>query len=112
MGPHESSGRFAYWLARLAQESEILAPAPASNPMQFLDARDLGEWLVRMLAQKNFGTYNAVGPAKPLNFGQFLQNVQEVLKKDSEITWVNESFLLNHGIQPWTGLPLWTPTPS
>jgi len=42
----------------------VLAP-PADDPVQFIDARDLGEWTIRMCESKTYGVFNAVGPAKP-----------------------------------------------
>ena len=78
--------------------------------MQFLDARDLAEWIVRMVEQRNMGLYNAVGPAQPFSFGGFLQLAQRVIGVPAEITWASEAFLLKNGVQPWSELPLWTPT--
>ena len=110
VGPYEVSGRFAYWLQRLFDGGEVLAPAVAATPMQFLDARDLAEWIVRMVEQRNMGLYNAVGPAQPFSFGGFLQLAQRVIGVPAEITWASEAFLLKNGVQPWSELPLWTPT--
>ncbi len=110
VGPNESTARFAYWLHRLASGGEVLVPGPATAPFQFLDARDLAEWLVRMVEQRNRGVYNAVGPARATGFGQFLSAVQQVVRTPSELVWTSQEFLFRQGVQPWSELPLWTPT--
>ena len=40
----------------------MLAPGDGSDPVQFIDARDLAEWTVHMVEQRSLGTYNATGP--------------------------------------------------
>ena len=42
-GPHDPTGRFAYWIRRLADEGEFLAPGDGSAALQVIDARDLAE---------------------------------------------------------------------
>src|SRR5216684_2736838 len=44
VGPGDESDRFTYWPVRLARGGEILAPGDGSDPVQFIDARDLAEW--------------------------------------------------------------------
>ena len=49
VGPHDPTGRFTYWPHRIARGGEVLAPAPPERPTQFVDVRDLGEWMVDAL---------------------------------------------------------------
>ena len=48
VGPGDGTDRFTYWPVRLAREGEILAPGDGSNPVQFIDARDVAEWTIRV----------------------------------------------------------------
>jgi len=112
VGPHDPSGRFTYWPLRFARGGTVLAPAPPDRQVQFIDVRDLGDWIV-LLAEKGLcGTYNAAGPSPALNFGQLLNACREVAKSDAEIVWVDEPFLLQQGVIPWSELPLWLPEPN
>lgn len=105
VGPRDASDRFDYWVRRVAQGGEALAPARPDYPVQFIDTRDLGEWLVHLGEARRTGVYNAVGPAQP--FGALLDTCQSVSSSNATFTWVSEKFLLDHNVLPWQELPLW-----
>jgi 2'-hydroxyisoflavone reductase len=62
------------------------------------------------------GVCNAIGPDRPLTLGEVLTTCDEIARnvagRDATLTWVDEGFLLEHGAEPWTGLPLWLPAAS
>jgi nucleoside-diphosphate-sugar epimerase len=105
VGPHDPTGRFTYWPLRVAQGGDVLAPAPPERRVQFVDARDLGEWLVHVAEERIAGTFNAVRPAEP--FGDLLEVCREVSGSDARFVWVDESFLLEREVGQWMELPLW-----
>lgn len=107
--PGDPTGRTTYWPRRLAQDGEVLLPDHKDQPVQFIDARDLAEWTIRMVEGKQAGTYNATGPVHPLTLQQFLEQCRAVSGGGARFTWVSEEFLLVHGIAPWSELPLWIP---
>lgn len=111
VGPFDPTGRFTYWPQRIAAGGEVLAPGDPQAPLQFIDVRDLAEWIVRALTRGPAGTYNATGPAVPLAFDAFLAACQATLapRPPAVLTWCSERFLLEQGVTPWTGLPLWVP---
>lgn len=109
VGPHDPTDRFTYWPWRIAQGGEVLAPGSPSRPVQFIDARDLAEWIVRMIEAEKTGTYNATGPDYALTMGQLLETCRSVSRSDATFTWVDEKFLLDAGVQPWMEVPLWVP---
>lgn len=51
-----------YWIGRMYKGGEILAPGDPTSPVQYIDARDLAEWVVSMVERCEIGTYNAAGP--------------------------------------------------
>src|SRR5437016_1680635 len=59
VGPHDYTDRFTYWVVRVARGGEVLVPAPPDRHVQFIDVRDLAEWIVRMIERKQTGVYNA-----------------------------------------------------
>jgi 2'-hydroxyisoflavone reductase len=109
VGPYDSSGRFSYWVERVARGGEVLAPAPRERPVQFVDARDLSEWILRMIDARRAGVFNAAGPDYTLTTEGFLEACREASDSDARFTWVGEQFLLDRGVQPWGDLPLWLP---
>ncbi|MBA4494201.1 NAD-dependent epimerase/dehydratase family protein [Paenactinomyces guangxiensis] len=109
VGPHDYTDRFSYWVQRVAEGGEILAPGRPEQPIQFIDVRDLARWVVDMAEQRQTGIFNATGPDKPLTMKEFLAECQQVSESDAFFTWVDEKFLLQNHVQPWTDLPLWLP---
>jgi 2'-hydroxyisoflavone reductase len=107
IGPHDPTGRFTYWVKRMAAGSEVLAPAPASRTVQFIDARDAASWIVRMSEEQALGPINVTGPTMAM--GDCLSTCAQALGSHAHVTWVDEAFLIERGVQPWSGLPLWTP---
>ncbi|HZN20828.1 MAG TPA: NAD-dependent epimerase/dehydratase family protein [Micromonosporaceae bacterium] len=123
VGPGDDSGRFAYWVDRLARGGEVLVPGRPSDPVQWVDVRDLAEWLVRAAQSGLTGGYDGIGP--PVSRIDFLQAVSRGVAAESQRsrgvtvdpqwTWVDQDFLSEHGVQPWMGprsLPMWLPLPD
>lgn len=109
VGPHDPTDRFSYWPYRVAQGGEVLAPGSPDAPVQFIDVRDLAEWTVQAAERQLTGAYNATGPAAPLPMKTLLHTCREVSGSDAVFTWVDEAFILENEIAPWTELPLWVP---
>jgi len=72
VGPLDRSDRFTYWPVRIDKGGEVLAPGTPNDPVQFIDARDIAEWTIRMAETGTTGTYNATGPRTPLSMSEFL----------------------------------------
>ncbi|HEV2473120.1 MAG TPA: SDR family oxidoreductase [Chthonomonadales bacterium] len=109
VGPHDETDRFTYWPARLARGGEVLCPAPREAPVQIIDVRDLADWTLNLVERGDVGTYNATGPERVLTMEALLEQCAESTGGSARLTWVDESFLLEQGVQPWTELPLWVP---
>jgi 2'-hydroxyisoflavone reductase len=109
VGPHDPTGRFAYWPVRAARGGEVLAPGRPDLHVQFVDVRDLGRWLVSMAENGEPGTYNATGPEQTLTMGRFLEECAEAAGNDVGFTWVDEDFLEERDVMPFMDLPLWLP---
>ncbi len=110
VGPHDPSDRFTYWPARVARGGEVLAPKPPDRHVQIIDVRDLAEWTIRLVEAGATGTYNATGPQQPLTMGTLLEECRAVTGSDARFTWVDESILLEHKVEPFTELSLWVPS--
>lgn len=109
VGPDDPTDRFTYWPVRVARGGEVLAPQGPSLPMQWIDVRDLATWLVSSLERGLAGTYNAVSEAGRFTLGQVIDTSRSVSGSGADVTWVDEEFLSQHGVQPFADLPLWLP---
>lgn len=109
VGPGDESGRFTYWPVRIHRAGEVLAPNSPEDPVQFIDARDIAEWTIRMAETKTTGIFNATGPATALTIGGMLDGIKATLGSDAMFTWVPASFLEQHDVGGWIQLPVWVP---
>ena len=50
------------------------------------------------------------GPAQPLTMGGSLDTALSALNPAARLQWVDEQFLLDQGVAPWSDLPVWLPT--
>ena len=106
VGPHDPTDRFTYWVRRMADGGEVLAPeGPDVARTQVIDACDLARWIVASAAAGRVGTFNAVAPPLPL------ADVLEAAPGDADLLWVPWEFLATQGVQPWSDLPAWLPVP-
>ncbi len=107
VGPHDPTGRSTYWLRRAARGGVVLAPDRPEAPVQLVDARDLAGWLVARVEARASGVFLATGPQEPLTLGRYLDACRAATGGDARWEWVDEAFLLEQAVQPWTDLPLW-----
>jgi 2'-hydroxyisoflavone reductase len=115
VGPGDLSGRFTYWPVRMAKGGDILAPGSGHDAVQFIDARDLAEWTVRIAEQRAIATYNATGPAGELSMAEMLGGIRGAFEgeRQARLIWVPASFLEEQGIAPWSDMPVWVaPAPD
>ena len=104
VGPHDPTDRFTYWPRRLAEGGDVLAPGSPSKPVQLIDARDLGAFLVHLAENRIGGIFISTGPAKPLTFGELLERIG-----GGNLVWVDDQIVVDAGVQAWMELPLWIP---
>jgi 2'-hydroxyisoflavone reductase len=109
VGPYDPTDRFTYWPVRVARGGEMLAPPTPQAPVQFIDARDLAEWVIRMAERNKTGIYNATGPAERLTFASFLAACNRTAGNAATFIWASPAFLAEQQVRPWRDLPLWVP---
>jgi 2'-hydroxyisoflavone reductase len=122
VGPHDPTDRFTYWVRRMADGGEVLAPeSPDLAQTQVVHAADMAEWIVASAADGRTGTYNAVAPPVPLAHvldaaGRAAGRADGRATVSAEgpaadVTWVPWEFLEAEGVAPWVDLPAWVPAP-
>jgi 2'-hydroxyisoflavone reductase len=109
VGPLDPSDRFTYWPARIDRGGEVLSPGNPTDPVQFIDSRDLAEWTIRMIENQERGVYNATGPAKRISIAEMLYGIKSVTTAGAQFTWVPADFLREHEVRGWRHMPVWLP---
>ena len=92
IGPGDTTDRFTYWPVRIHRGGEVLAPGDGTDPVQIIDVRDFGEWLVEMAEAGESGTYNVVGPRTPRPMAELLYGIRAVTTAETTFTWVDTDF--------------------
>ncbi len=77
--------------------------------IQIIDARDLSEWIIRMVEMGATGIYNATGPTEPLPMGEMLSGIKDGVGGDATFTWADAEWLASQGVHPWSHMPVWYP---
>ncbi len=120
VGPGDRSGRFSYWPWRAAAGGAMLVPAvPEAQALQFIDVRDLAGWQLLLLEAGRRGALNGIGPVgaagfEPLAWSGLISACRTAAAARglpvAEAVRVDEAFLLQQAVQPWSELPLWLPS--
>jgi nucleoside-diphosphate-sugar epimerase len=116
VGPFDPTDRFSYWVARFVHPTLLgdraeraVVPAPRKCAIQFIDVRDLAEWIVALLENDVGGTFNAVSPSGAFAMGDLIDALIKASRTAPAPAWIDEATLLAHRVEPWIGLPLWIP---
>ncbi|MEY7981389.1 reductase, partial [Streptomyces pilosus] len=112
LGPYENVGRLPWWLNRTARGGPVLAPGPRELPLQYVDVRDLAEWILGAAEQGLSGPYNLVSPQGHTTTGELLEACVRATGGTAELRWTAPEVVLEAGIEPWTQLPVWVPPGS
>lgn len=100
VGPGDPTDRFTYWVVRPERAGEMLAPGASSDPILYIDARDLGGFCVHLLEQRTSGTFNVFGPRGTLTMGELLDACLDATGRRATLTWVPGATLTEHGVDP------------
>ncbi|MBE7151019.1 SDR family oxidoreductase [Bacillus mycoides] len=108
-GMFDYTDRIPYWVQRVAKGGNVLVPGRKDRPVQLVDIKDVASFGLNMAENNKVGTFNITGPNDELTMEELLNTCKEVTNSDAEFVWVDESFMSEHKVQPWTEMPLWLP---
>lgn len=109
VGPGDRTDRFTYWVDRIDDGGDILVQGEPTDPVQYIDVRDLAEFYVHLLEGSVTGIYNTEGPATLLGAAGLVDGIKAVTATPSRFHWVDWDFLIEEGETPQDSLPFWQP---
>lgn len=105
MGPGDKTDRFIHWPIRFNRGGRIMVPGQNEDRVQYIDVRDVAEWMIRLAEQKMAGTYNAAGPVKPQTMMEFANEGKNSFDINNELVQIDDySFLKKEKVPylvPW-----------
>ena len=105
VGPGDRTDRFPYWLARLEKGGEVIIPGAPSEVVQYIDVRDIAEWMIRLCENKAAGTYNGSGPGFEMTTNAFVYGIHACYNSPVSFVQIDDLQFLQqngvYGLQPW-----------
>ena len=62
IGAYDTTLRFPYWVERLRRGGDVAVAGPGTNAMQYVDARDLANFVVRIAEEQLTDAFHVAGP--------------------------------------------------
>ena len=98
VGPRDGMPqRFNLWVARISAGGERIAPGSPDDPVQFIDARDLANFIIHCAEEETFGPFNIVGPKDTLTIEKMIDGLVAGTEAEIERVWVPADFLESQG---------------
>jgi 2'-hydroxyisoflavone reductase len=109
VGPGDHTDRFTYWPWRVARGGEMFAPGTPQDPIQFIDVRDLAEFMRRCVEERIGGRYNLCNPPGAVTMGDLLETSKRVTKANTKFRWAPLKFLEENKLLESGELTTWSP---
>jgi 2'-hydroxyisoflavone reductase len=107
VGPGDSSDRFTYWPMRVARGGEMLAPGTPSDPVQFIDVRDMADFMTACVERQIKGRYNLCNPPGAVTMGELLETSKRISGSNARFVWAKPSFIEQNKLQESGEIPIW-----
>jgi 2'-hydroxyisoflavone reductase len=106
VGPGDTTDRFPYWPVRIARGGQVLVPGGHDDPVQFMDVRDLTEWIVRLVENRTTGVFNAGGPfPRQATIAEMVYGIRAVTTAPVDWVWIEDYDFLSEmrvrAMVPW-----------
>jgi nucleoside-diphosphate-sugar epimerase len=107
LGPYEYVGRLPALLRRAARGGRMLAAGDPAQPIQPVDVRDLGDFILRLIEAGSGESFNVAAPHGHATYGDLIGGCVEATGSGAELVWVDSQWLADRGVREWTEVPLW-----
>lgn len=105
LGPGDRTDRFVHWPVRLANGGTHAIPGKSDDVVQYIDVRDIAEWFIRLAENKQYGTFNGVGPKSQQTMQAFIKEAASTFSVPSDFVMIDDyDFLKNNNLYysiPW-----------
>lgn len=102
--PNGDVSGLPYWAIRFDQGGEILAPGSPSDTTQWIDVKDLAQWIVTAAERQRYGAWNVF---RTQRWDEYLYGLKAISDAESTLVWVPATFLFEVGMRSFTDIPGW-----
>ena len=109
-GSGDHTDRFSYWPIRTRKGGAMIWPGMPEDEIQFIDVRDLANFVRDCLEQDISGIYNMTNPAGVYTMGRLLDDCVALTAATVDPVWIGEAFAYDQGLIGGRDLPIWHPS--
>ncbi|HVB50958.1 MAG TPA: NAD-dependent epimerase/dehydratase family protein [Acidimicrobiales bacterium] len=107
IGSYDATLRFPYWVERARRGGVIAVAGPRSNAIQYLDARDLANFVVRVADKHVVGAFHTTGPEPGDHYVEMVEQIcAHVAPEGTEVREVSADKVLEAKLG--AKFPLWS----
>lgn len=100
VGPGDQTDRFTYWVDRIERGGDVLAPTGPEREIQWIDARDMCPWMIRLLEDDTAGIFNAAGPSSKVTREGLMWGLRAMTASPVRFHWPDAALLEDLDISP------------
>ncbi len=108
VGAHDPTGRFTWWVRRAAAGGRMPVPTSIARRAQFIDARDLADFLLLAATSRPSGPFNATGPVPPVGMRDVLSEAARQAGSRLDLVELRDAQVTAAGVE----FPLWLDDPD
>jgi nucleoside-diphosphate-sugar epimerase len=106
VGDRDYTDRFTYWPVMINHMKDMIIPKNDQLNFKYVDAKDLGDFVIGALEKELSGIYHLQGPKEPMKFIDFIKTCQRILNPSCRLIKVEDSWFENNDIIKSIAFPL------
>lgn len=106
VGERDHSDRFTFWPVLMNETEKMIVPETGNLPIQFIDVKDVAEFIILSAERDYTGRYILTGPEKRYLFKEFILDCQRIINPKCQIEFVSNEWLTQQGIDQSISYPL------
>ena len=95
-GDRDTTPDLLTWLIRAQHGGTHIGPGTGDDPVEWVDVKDVGRFLMLAIDRALHGAYNLAG--RPTRFREFLEDCKAATRSDAQFVWIPQDFLREHGL--------------
>ncbi len=100
VGPGDTTDRFTYWVERLYRGGDVVCPPDPDHEVQWIDARDLAEFVVTLAENRTGGIFNCAGPASVMDNEMLMHAMRAFSAAPTTLHWPTRKMLADADFNP------------
>jgi 2'-hydroxyisoflavone reductase len=106
VGDKDYTDRFTYWPVMINHMDEMIIPKNDQLNFKYVDAKDLGSFVIHALEKELSGIYHLQGPKEDLKFIDFIKTCKEILNPLCHLIELEDSWFDTNNIKKSVAFPL------